>query len=75
MSSKEKRPHAVDTGELKQAFLDRFEEEDRDFGSDLLALGRASYQLRDDDNIYIGRIRSQMTRSLDEGRQRIREEA
>jgi pyruvate,water dikinase len=69
---KEKRPRVVNTGELKQAFLDRFAEEDRDFGSDLLALGRASYQLRDDDNIYIGRIRSQMTRTLDEGKDRIR---
>jgi pyruvate,water dikinase len=60
-----------DAEELGRAFLDRFKDEDRGFGSDLLALGRASYQLRDDDNIYIGRIRSQMARSLDEGRQRI----
>jgi phosphohistidine swiveling domain-containing protein len=67
-----KKPHsATNTKRLTEAFLDRFTEEDLDFGSDLLALGRASYQLRDDDNIYMGRIRSQMTRSLDEGRRRI----
>jgi pyruvate,water dikinase len=62
---------ATDARRLTEAFLDRFTEEDRDFGSDLLALGRASYQLRDDDNIYIGGIRSELARSVDEGRRRI----
>jgi pyruvate,water dikinase len=69
--SMEKPPSVQDAEELGRAFLDRFKEEDRDFGSELLDLGRASYQLRDDDNIYIGRIRSQMERSLDEARKRI----
>ena len=36
---------------LKAAFLDRFEDEQRVLAGDLLDLARASYRLRDDDNI------------------------
>lgn len=61
----------ADAGVLTKAFLDRFTTDDRPFGDEVLALGRASYQLRDDDNIYLSRIRSQMTGALDEGRHRI----
>lgn len=68
---KEKPRSVTDASSLTEAFLDRFTAEDRGFGSDLLALGRASYRLRDDDNIYIGRIRRQMVRAVDEGRHRI----
>jgi pyruvate,water dikinase len=53
------------------AFLKSFTEEDQTFASGLLDLGRASYRLRDDDNIHIGRIRRQMARAVDEGRSRI----
>jgi len=56
---------------LTLAFLDRFEKKQRGFASDLLDLGRASYRLRDDDNIYLGRIERQVAEATEEGRRRL----
>jgi pyruvate,water dikinase len=56
---------------LKQAFLSRFSGEEKGYAIALLDLGRASYRLRDDDNIYIGRIKGQVLRAVDEGKGRI----
>jgi pyruvate,water dikinase len=56
---------------LKQAFLSQFSGEEKDYATELLDLGRASYRLRDDDNIYIGRIKGQVLRAVDEGKGRI----
>jgi pyruvate,water dikinase len=38
----------------------------------LLDLGRASYRLRDDDNIYMGKIRSHIIAAVEEGKKRLR---
>ena len=54
-----------------EAFISTFEREERTFASELLDLARASYQLRDDDNIYIGRIENQLHSAAKEGRTRI----
>lgn len=56
---------------LKEEFLNRFEGEDRARSAELLDLARASYQLRDDDNIYLGRIERQQLAALYEGKRRI----
>ena len=56
---------------LKQEFLSRFSKEKKNYATELLDLGRASYRLRDDDNIYIGRIKGQVSRAADEGKGRI----
>jgi phosphoenolpyruvate synthase/pyruvate phosphate dikinase len=56
---------------LTSDFLDRFEGNQRGFASELFDLGRASYRLRDDDNIYLGRIEKQMATAIDEGRRRL----
>jgi pyruvate,water dikinase len=56
---------------LTSAFLDRFEKKQRGFASELLDLGRASYRLRDDDNIYLGRIERQVAEAMEEGRRRL----
>jgi phosphoenolpyruvate synthase/pyruvate phosphate dikinase len=56
---------------LMFGFLDRFEEKERGFASELLDLGRASYRLRDDDNIYLGRIERQLAVAIEEGRRRL----
>jgi pyruvate,water dikinase len=42
--------------ELEQRYLDRFRGPERDRGREILELARASYRLRDDDNIYLGRL-------------------
>lgn len=57
----ESRPTRVAQKEisaLTESFLSRFEGKKREEAAEILDLARASYQLRDDDNIYLGRIES-----------------
>jgi pyruvate,water dikinase len=56
---------------LAMKFIESFPDEDRDYADGLLQLGRKSYRLRDDDNIYLGRIESQLNRAALEGRKRL----
>ncbi len=60
--------------DLEAAFFERFTEgEKRARAEGLLDLARASYRLRDDDNIVLGRIEEQFFRALQEGRRRLQE--
>jgi pyruvate,water dikinase len=62
----------ADSGrQLEARFLARFEGERRAHARAMLALGRSSYKLRDDDNIYLGRIESEFYAALREGRARL----
>jgi pyruvate,water dikinase len=59
--------------DLEAAFFERFTEgEKRARAEGLLDLARASYRLRDDDNIVLGRIEEQFFRALQEGRRRLK---
>ncbi|MCU0574322.1 MAG: PEP-utilizing enzyme [Syntrophobacteraceae bacterium] len=58
---------------LKAVFLSRFAGEKRVFAGDLLDLARASYRLRDDDNIKLARIEAQKLAGIQEGQRRIEE--
>jgi len=60
-----------DTEALKTHFLSRFEGQQRAEAAELLDLGRASYRLRDDDNVHLGRIEAQMFAAVDEAKRRI----
>jgi len=60
-----------DAGELTQDFLSLFDGEMRDFAAEILDIARASYRLRDDDNIYLGRIKRQMILARKEGMNRL----
>jgi len=57
--------------DLSNDFLSRFPREKQAFGKDLLDLARASYSLRDDDNIHLGRIEAQFNAALDEAKSRV----
>lgn len=57
---------------LEKKFFSRFEEGEKEFAADLLDLGRASYRLRDDDNIYMGKIQAQIVAAAEEGKKRLR---
>jgi pyruvate,water dikinase len=60
--------------DLESAFLERFHVgESRSRSERLLDLGRASYRLRDDDNILLGRIEEEYSRGLQEGRRRLKD--
>jgi phosphohistidine swiveling domain-containing protein len=68
-SAPRKRTHQ-DLEALTSLFLSRFDAERRGFAEELLDLGRASYRMRDDDNIYLGRIEQQVNTAVDEGKRR-----
>lgn len=67
-------PDASGTGphkeELEEAFLAKYGSHTRSEGKALLELGRASYRLRDDDNVYLGRIARQVDRAREEAERR-----
>jgi len=60
-----------DPANLKADFLGRFEGDERRQAEALLDLARNSYQLRDDDNIHLGRIEAQFLAAVNVGRQRL----
>ena len=57
--------------DLKAAFLSHFSGDELGRAEEMLALARSSYQLRDDDNIHLGRIEAQLTAALQEARRRL----
>jgi pyruvate,water dikinase len=73
MASRPKAARSVEEGReaLERAFLDCFEGEERAFAGELLELARASYRLRDEDNIYLGRVERLRTEALDEAGRRL----
>jgi pyruvate,water dikinase len=62
---------AGDPRGLEQDFLAHFDEEQKPYALELLDLARASYRLRDDDNIYLGKIEGEVQAAVEEGRRRI----
>lgn len=61
------------TKKLLKAFIDSFDEDDKSYAYEILDLARTSYQLRDDDNIYLGKIEGQMNAAFEESRKRLGE--
>lgn len=64
-------PVPVDRLALEAAYLEGFEQGKRAWAAELLELGRASYRLRDDDNLSLDKIRRQLQRAEAEGKRRI----
>ena len=60
-----------DLENLRERFFSHFEGEKRQRMEELLDLGRASYRLRDDDNIYLGMIQHQLRLALEESKRRL----
>ena len=74
MASQPPRAAAVaptDAAALTQTFLNRFSGTKSAEAADILDLARASYRLRDDDNIYLGRLEAQKINALQEARRRL----
>jgi pyruvate,water dikinase len=55
---------APSAGDLERRLLDAVGPERHDEARELLALGRLSWRLRDDDNLLVGRLESQLLRAL-----------
>lgn len=60
-----------DAVSLQTEFLSRFQDSKRTEMEALLDLARVSYRLRDDDNIYLGKIEGRMLAAVHEGQKRI----
>ncbi|MBW1780488.1 MAG: hypothetical protein JRL30_07080 [Deltaproteobacteria bacterium] len=67
----ERPPGKRHKGKLQETFLSAFEGDQRAFALDILDMARASYRLRDDDNIYLGKIEGQVLAAVEEGRSRL----
>jgi pyruvate,water dikinase len=61
-----------DVESLRDEYLARFKGQERLQAEELLDLARASYRLRDDDNIYLGRIEAQLLAAANEGKERLK---
>ena len=69
--NKTDRQPSKDKDALQEKFLSSFEGEQKKTALELLDLARSSYQLRDDDNIYLGRIEAQLQSAVREARLRM----
>lgn len=58
---------------LRRNYLESFGDDQRDRAEELLELARSSYRLRDDDNIYLGRIEAQVLAAVQEAKRRVEE--
>ena len=67
--SKKNRPGGRE--KKKKLFLNSFSKKDRAYAENLLDIGRKSYRLRDDDNIYLGRFEGLLTEAIEESRKRL----
>ena len=56
---------------LRDAFLNHFQGEQRRDAEELLDLAKSSYRLRDDDNIYLGKIEANVAEAENEGLKRL----
>jgi len=61
----ERRAADRDVTELERRYFESMGDEHREHANELLSLGRASYRLRDDDNLYLGRIEGQLLRAVE----------
>lgn len=56
---------------LEQAFRQHFPAAERDRAEELLAIGRASYRLRDDDNLSLDQVNRELQRAVAEAERRL----
>jgi phosphoenolpyruvate synthase/pyruvate phosphate dikinase len=70
-SPETERKSSRDRDALEEKFLSSFTGEQKKKAAEILDLARSSYQLRDDDNIYLGRIEAQLLAAIREARRRI----
>ncbi len=76
MASAPQMAETVSASDIEQRtadFIGRVEEDRRDLAQELLDIGRASYQLRDDDNIHLARLEALVLDAVENGRRRLRD--
>jgi len=68
-----RRTPAADKRALEKKFLGTFSKDEQEEARELMDLARLSYKLRDDDNVYLGRIETQLARAEAVRRRRLGE--
>ena len=63
--------HAERKEKLVANFLDKLDKEQKEAGQELLEIGRTSYRLRDEDNLYLGQIIFEVERAIEEAKKRL----
>jgi pyruvate,water dikinase len=58
--------------ELERSYFEMFPKNEREYAAKLLDIGRASYLLRDNDNIYMGRLERCLEMAVELGYQRVK---
>ena len=61
-------------GKINRLYLNysnSFDDDQKEWAEELLELARSSYQLRDDDNIYLGRIEAHLLAAVQEAKRRL----
>lgn len=71
MARKAFLPEVKSNEALQKAYLDNFKGQNLKKAREILDIGRASYRLRDDDNISLGKINHELARAEREGRRRL----
>ncbi len=59
---------------LLERYFQSLSSTERKHAEEILALGRASYRLRDDDNIFLGRIELEVARAMEEAHRRLEQD-
>jgi pyruvate,water dikinase len=71
LAEQEDLVHEPKRAMTEQCFLSNLAEEDRDYASRILLVAKASYLLRDNDNLYLGKVRAGVTAVEQEIRNRV----
>ena len=67
-----KKPNKKKVSHLLQKFYDSFPDTEMKYAVELFEIGKASYQLRDNDNIYMGRLKHCLEKAIKEGTKRLK---
>lgn len=66
-----KKNKKSDAGYLEKKFLETFDVAEKKEAQELIDLAKLSYKLRDDDNVYLGRIETELSRAVRHSRTRL----
>jgi pyruvate,water dikinase len=62
---------ASQQAEKAEAFIAAFPQEKKEYAQQLISIAQKSYRLRDDDNIYLGKVEANLSTAMQESRRRL----
>ena len=70
-SSRPARKKASQQREKTEAFIAAFSSADKEYAQQLISIAQKSYRLRDDDNIYLGKVEANLSIAMQESCRRL----